>query len=103
MTISADKFFSFIVEVIKNTILSFEQGQSIDIGNIVANSAGPHFDIPANALRAHLASTNEPTSFDGALDLRRSGANAGKNQSMDTCPLDLSSADNARTGNEQQK
>ena len=103
MTISTDNFFSFIVEVIKNTILSFGQGQSIDIGNIIANSAGPHLDIPTNVLRAHLTTTNEPTSFNGALDLRRSGTNQGKNQNMDTCPLDLSSADNARTGNEQQK
>ena len=103
MHISADKFLSFIVEVIKNTILSFGQGQSIDIGNIIANSAGPHLDIPINVLKAHLAATNEPTPMDGALDLRCSGTNSGKNLNMDACPLDLSSAENEQTGNKQQK
>ena len=103
MHISADKFLSFIVEVIKNTVLSFGQGQSIDIGNIIANSAGPHLDIPINVLKAHLAATNEPTPFDGALDLRCSGTNSGKNLNMDACPLDLSSAENEQTGNKQQK
>ena len=86
VTISTTKFVAFVTEVIKNTLLSFGSGKSIDIESIIANSIGSDPDM--SGLLASPA--------DGTVS-QNNNDNAEENQDMESSPIDLSLDEDKRS------